>query len=120
MLSISKDMTSPKPGTKSLPLGTSIFVSVFVSFVSVGLATIGDDDVLTLPDDCVFGASAFGASAIPAGDSIFIAGGGSGAGAAGGCTAIGLDGFTGLDTLVGFVIDFTQLFCVSTHAPKIG
>ena len=55
-------MTSPKPGTKSLPLGTSIFVSVFVSFVSVGLATVGDDDVLTLPDDCVFGASTFGIS----------------------------------------------------------
>jgi len=108
-------MTRPKPGTKSLPLGTSIFVSVFVSFVSVGLATVGDDDVLTLPDDCVFGASAFGAStfgisAIPAGDSIFIAGGGSGAGGAGGDAAIGLAGFTGLDTLVGFVIDFTQLF----------
>ncbi len=124
MLSISKDITRPKPGTKSLPLGTSIFVSVFVSFVSVGLATVGDDDVLTLPDDCVFGASAFGAStfgisAIPAGNSIFITGGGSGAGVSG-CTAIGLDGFTGLNTFVGFVIDFTQLFCVSTHAPKIG
>lgn len=43
-------MTSPKPGTKSLPLGTSIFVSVLVSFVSV-LAAVGDDDVLAFPDD---------------------------------------------------------------------
>jgi hypothetical protein len=106
LFNISKDITRPKPGTKSLPLGTSIFCGV--SFVSVGLATVGDDDVLTLPDDCVFGAST--GAAIPTGDSVFIAGGGSGAGGGGGGAAIGLEGFTGLDTLVGFVIDFTQVF----------
>ena len=77
-------MTRPKPGTKSLPLGTSIFVSVFVSFVSVGLATVGDDDVLTLPDDCVFGASAFGISAF--GISIGCASIGVGAGGGGGAS----------------------------------
>lgn len=107
-------MTSPKPGTKSLPLGTSIFVSVFVSFVSVGLATVGDDDVLTLPDDCVFGASTFGASAFGiSGGCASIgggAGGGGGASGGGGGGIIGLAGFTGLLTFVGFVTDFTQLF----------
>ena len=105
-------MTRPKPGTNSLPFGTSTFVSTLVSFCSVGLATVGDDDVFTLPDDFTsFGASCGGGGgggggAIPAGDSIFITGGGSGAGGSGGGAAIGLDGFKGLDTLVGFVIDF--------------
>jgi len=119
LFNISKDITRPKPGTKSLPLGTSIFVSVFVSFVCVGLATVGDDDVLTLPDDCVFGASAFGASTF--GISAFGisggcasigggAGGGGGASGGGGGGIIGLAGFTGLLTFVGFVTDFTQLF----------
>lgn len=86
-----------------MPLGTSIFVSVFVSFVSVGLATVGDDDVLTLPDDCVFGASTFGIStgitSIGVG-----AGGGGGASCVGGNGAIGLAGFTGLLTFIGFVV----------------
>ena len=114
-------MTRPKPGTNSLPFGASTFVSTLVSFCSVGLAAVGDDDVFTFPDDFTsFGASCGGGGAIPAGDSIFITGGGSGAGGAGGGAAIGLDGFKGLDTLVGFVIDFTHVFCVSTHAPKIG
>ena len=107
-------MTRPKPGTKSLPLGTSIFVSVFVSFVSVGLATVGDNDVLTLPDDCVFGASTFGASIFGISTGIASIGGGAGGGGGdscgGGGGAIGLAGFTGLLTFVGFVTDFTQLF----------
>jgi hypothetical protein len=114
-------MTRPKPGTKSLPLGTSIFVSVFVSFVS---EAVGDDDVLALPDDCVFGASAlgfstFGASAfgisafgISCGCDSIGGGAGGGGGASGGEGGgiIGLAGFTGLFTFVGFVTDFTQLF----------
>lgn len=108
---ISKDMTSPKPGTKSLPLGTSIFVSVFVSFVSVGLATVGDDDVLTLPDD--FGASAFCTSTF--GTSTVIctcistgAEGGTSCGGGAGAVIgfIGLTGLIGLSTFVTFVIDF--------------
>ncbi len=111
MFSISNDITRPKPGTKSLPLGTSIFVSVFVSFVS---EAVGDDDVLALPDDCVFGASALGVSAFGiSGGCASIsggAGGGGGASGAGGGGIIGLAGFTGLFTFVGFVTDFTQLF----------
>jgi hypothetical protein len=116
LFNISNDITSPKPGTKSLPLGTSIFVSVFVSFVS---EAVGDDDVLALPDDCVFGASVLGASAFGASafgiscgcDSIGGgAGGGGGASGGGGGGIIGLAGFTGLFTFVGFVTDFTQLF----------
>lgn len=103
-------MTSPKPGTKSLPLGTSIFVSVLVSLVSV-LAAVGDDDVLSLPDDfCVsaFGVSTFGTSAVI---SICISagagGGGSGGGGAGAFIGfIGLTGLIGLSTFVTFVIDF--------------
>lgn len=114
-------MTSPKPGTKSLPLGTSIFVSVLVSFCSV-LAAVGDDDVLSLPDDfgaSALGASAFGISAFGISGGIASigvgAGGGGGASCGGGGGAIGLAGFTGLLTFVGFVTDFTQLFCISTH-----
>ncbi len=118
MFNISKDITRPNPGTKSLPLGTSIFCGV--SFVCVGLATVGDDDVLALPDDFTsFGASALGASAF--GISAFGisggcasigggAGGGGGASGGGGGGIIGLAGFTGLLTFVGFVTDFTQLF----------
>lgn len=53
-----------------------------------------------------------------------MTGGGSGAGAGGGGAGAGIDnglaGFAGLDIFVGFVADFTQLFCVSTHGPKIG
>ena len=106
-------MTSPKPGTKSLPLGTSIFVSVLVSFCSV-LAAVGDDDVLAFPDDCVFGASSFEVSAFGAstfGISICIStgagGGGSGGGGAGAVIGfIGLTGLIGLSTFVTFVIDF--------------
>jgi hypothetical protein len=123
LFNISKDMTSPKPGTKSLPLGTSIFCGV--SFVCVGLATVGDDDVLALPDDftsfcasalgaSAFGASAFGISAFGiSGGCTSIgggAGGGGGASGGGGGGIIGLAGFTGLFTFVGFVTDFTQLF----------
>jgi hypothetical protein len=121
LLSSSNDITRPKPGTKSFPLGTSIFVSVFVSFVS---EAVGDDDVLALPDDCVFGASALGVSTFGAsafGISAFGiscgcdsigggAGGGGGASGGGGGGIIGLAGFTGLFTFVGFVTDFTQLF----------
>ena len=103
-------MTSPKPGTKSLPLGTSIFVSVLVSLVSV-LAAVGDDDVLSLPDDfCVsaFGVSTFGTSAVI---SICISAGAVGGGSGGGGTGavigfIGLTGLIGLSTFVTFVIDF--------------
>lgn len=104
-------MTRPKPGTKSLPLGTSIFVSVLVSFCSVELAAVGDDDVLSLPDDfCVsaFGVSTFGTSTVI---SICISagagGGGSGGGGAGAVIGfIGLTGLIGLSTFVTFVIDF--------------
>ena len=53
-------MTRPKPGTKSLPLGTSIFCGV--SLVSVELEAVGDDDVLSLPDD--FCVSTFGVSTV--------------------------------------------------------
>lgn len=115
MFNISNDMTSPKPGTKSLPLGTSIFVSVLVSLVS---ETVGDDDVLALPDDCIFGASSFNPSAFGAstfGTSTVISicistgagGGGSGGGGAGTVIGfIGLTGLIGLSTFVKFVIDF--------------
>lgn len=96
-----------------MPLGASIFVSVFVScFTSVGLATVGDDDVLTLPDD--LGASTFGISAGIASTG-GGAGGGGGGGGSGGGGATGLAGFTGLLTFVGFVTDFTQLLFISTH-----
>ena len=60
MLSSSNDITRPKPGTKSLPLGTSIFCGV--SLVSVELEAVGDDDVLSLPDD--FCVSTFGVSTV--------------------------------------------------------
>lgn len=108
-------MTSPKPGTKSLPLGTSIFVSVLVSFVSVELAAVGDDDVLALPDDLgasgfgasAFGISAFGISAFGTSISTGAGGGGSGGGGAGAVIGFtGLTGLTGLLTFVGFVTDF--------------
>lgn len=49
-----------------------------------------------------------------------MTGGGSGAGAGGGGIAIGLAGFTGLVTFVGFVIDFTHVFVVSSQSPKAG
>jgi hypothetical protein len=47
-------MTKPKPGTKLLPLGTSIFVSVFVSVV---LVAVCDDDVVADDDASAFGVS---------------------------------------------------------------
>lgn len=58
MLSNSKDITSPKPGTKSLPLGTSILVFVLVSLDS---EAVGDDGVLSLADGF---ASTFGVSTV--------------------------------------------------------
>lgn len=109
-------MTRPKPGTNSLPFGTSTFVSTLVSFCSVGLAAVGDDDVFTFPDDftsfgaSAFGASAFGISAFGISGGIASIGGGAGGGGGGsgggGGGAIGLAGFTGLVTLVGLVTDF--------------
>jgi hypothetical protein len=61
---ISKLITKPNPGTKSLPFGTSIAlgVSCFVSLLGVattgvlltsGLDTVGDDCVLVLSDETV-------------------------------------------------------------------
>jgi len=101
-------MTKPKPGINCLPLGTSgVFCVVTFDVVCDGVGlTIGCDV------DTVGGG---GAATIGGGS-----GAGGGGGGAGGGGAIGLAGFTGLDTLVGFVIDFVQVFCVSIHAPKIG
>jgi hypothetical protein len=64
LLRISKLITKPNPGTKSLPFGTSIAlgVSCFVSLLGVattgvlltsGLDTVGDDCVLVLSDETV-------------------------------------------------------------------
>jgi len=89
----------------------------WVALVALGVAELAgvcDDDVVA--DDDGVG----GASAMPAGDSVFITGGGSGAGGAGGGAAIGLDGFTGLDTLVGLLTDFSHEFTVSTQGPTSG
>ena len=99
-------MTKPKPGINCLPLGASNVLCVFTLDVvcdGVGL-TIGCD---------VLGADTGGGATATGGGSC----GGSGAGGGGGGGAIGLIGLTGFVT---FVTDFTQLFCVSTHAPKIG
>ena len=103
-------MTKPKPGINCLPLGTSGVLEVVTFDVvcdGVGLTTGCD----------VLGATVGGGGAATIGG---VSGAGGGGGGAGGGGAIGLAGFTGLDTLVGFVIDFVQVLCVSTHAPKIG
>ena len=121
------DITMPNPGTSSLPLGTSIFgvsltsvlsPATFVVGLTVGLATVGDDGELS----CF--TSAFVSTVV----STFTS-----------CTGISTDavvtstdwtlsigvanvfiGLTGLAGFVTFVIDFSHVFCVSTHAPKIG
>ena len=73
--------------------------------VSVELAAVGDDDVLSLPDDfcvSVFGVSTFGTSI-----STGAGGGTSGGGGAGAVIGfIGLTGLIGLSMFVTFVIDF--------------
>lgn len=123
MFSISSDITKPKPPTRSLPFGTSIFcgvscfdsvfVSTFVSVLVSVLVAVGDDVVAD--DDT----SGFGAAIDGGASTCISAGAGGGASATGGAGAtigfIGLIGLTGLLTFVGFVTDFTQLFCISTH-----
>ena len=122
MFKISRLITNPNPGTNVFPAGTCGVVDVFVVVPAVGAGTAG---AVGVREFSVFGADAGagvlaaggGGSAMPAGDSIFITGGGSGAGGVGGGAATGLDGFTGLDTLVGLVTDFVHVFVVSTQGP---
>jgi len=111
------DITIPKPGTKSLPLGTSTFCVSFVSVLSfttfvVGLAAVGDDGELscfastfasTFTSTC--GIST-GAVVTSTDGTLTVA-----------CPIMGLTGLAGFVTLV---IDFSHVFCVSTHAPKVG
>jgi len=83
------------------------------------LVAVGDDIVADDDTSC-FGATVGGGASAGAG----ISGGGAGASCGGGGGGagmlIGLAGLIGLLTFVGFVTDFTQLLCVSTHAPEIG
>jgi hypothetical protein len=77
-------MTKPKPGTKLLPLGTSIFVSVFVSFDS---DAVGDDCIFVT---CISTGAVTGVSIIGvAGTSIVL---------------IGLIGLIGLFTFIGLLV----------------
>ena len=110
-------MTNPNPGTNVFPAGTCGVVDVFVVVPAVGAGTAG---AVGVGEFSVFGACAGGGAL--AGGSVAVTGGGSGAGAGGwgagvGGNATGLDGFTGLDTLVGLVTDFAHVFVVSTQGP---
>lgn len=122
---ISIDITIPNPGTSSLPLGTSILgvsltsvlsPATFVVGLTVGLATVGDDGELscftsvftstvasTFTSTCGISTGAVVTST----DCTFSVT----------CPIMGLTGLAGFVT---FVIDFSHVFCVSTHAPKIG
>lgn len=115
------DITIPKPGTKSLPFGTSTFCVSFVSVLSfatfvVGLATVGDDGEL----------SCFASAFVSTVASTFTSTCGISTGAVVTSTdgtltiACPIMGLTGLAGFKGFVIDCAHVFCVSTHAPKIG
>ena len=107
MFKISRLITTPNPGTNSLPFGIdgTEVVGVVPFDVVVGggaLAVGGDAGVLVLPDEAAGGAvvvSAVGAGEAGmsgGGASIGISGGGSGAGA--GCNASGVAGTIHGDT----------------------
>jgi hypothetical protein len=112
LLSTSKDITSPKPFTNSLPFGISFCSGLASCFVSVcvagaataGLDTVCDDDVLVALDEAVsFGASGAGGGGGGSTGIISIGAGGGGASTGGGGgDAIGLTGDTGFDGLVTF------------------
>ena len=131
LFKISRLITNPNPGTSSFPFGTVgvVDVSVLLSCCDgkgdglVG-AVFVSTEVLDAGDAAVDGCSAVWLSVVVA------VGIESGAGEGGATETIGwgaafngftgLIGLTGLVTFVGFVIAFTHVFCVSTHAPKIG
>ena len=142
MFKISRLITTPNPGTNSLPLGTCgcDVVGVVPLDVVGGGADWGC--VFVLADEAVagavvvsavgageagvLGASGGGASAGAfAGDSVAISGGGSGASAGGwgagvGGNDIGLAGLTGLLMFVGFVTLFVHVFDVSVQGETTG
>lgn len=119
---MSKLSTNPNPGIISLPFGTDgCGVGEVFCVVSFDVVGCGWDDVVADDDASVFGGGAGGggggASAMPAGDSVFITGGGSGAGGGGGCGNIGLTGDVGF---VGLLTLFSHEFAVSIHCPATG
>lgn len=137
MFKISRLITTPNPGTNSLPFGIdgTEVVGVFPFDVVVGsgaLAVGGDAGVLVFPDEAAGGAvvvSAVGAGEAGmsgAGASIGGgSGGGSGAGAGGIASGVagtlnGLAGFTGLVMFVGLVALFVHVFDVSIHGETTG
>lgn len=137
MFKISRLITSPNPGTNSLPFGAAgaagaglepeVWVDVVVAASAFGS---GFDSCFASGFASGFGADAV--STVGAGETGVLGGGGGdtstggGSGAGGGGSGagagmlIGLTGLTGLLTFVGLVIDFTHVFCVSAHAAATG
>lgn len=137
MFKISRLITTPNPGTNSLPFGIDgvEVVGVLAFDVVVGggaLAVGGDAGVLVFPDET--GGGAVIVSAVGAGEAGMSGGGasigggsGGGSGAGAGCiasgvagTLIGLAGLTGLLIFVGLVALFVHVFDDSIQGETTG
>jgi hypothetical protein len=123
----SRLITKPNPGTRSLPFGTDTCGVLVVldelpaeGAAAAGAVVVWEVAVAGLSE--VLGDDAVGAGgvAISAGDPVFVTGGASIAGGSGSGAATGLDGFTGLNTLVGFTRLSVQLFVVSIQGSTSG
>jgi hypothetical protein len=137
LFKISRLITTPNPGTNSLPFGIdgTEVVGVVAFDVVVGggaLAVGGDAGVLVFPDEAAGGAvvvSAVGAgeAGMSGGGASIGGGSGGGSGAGAGCissgvagTLIGLAGLIGLLTFVGLVALFVHVFDDSIHGDTTG
>jgi hypothetical protein len=137
LFKISRLITTPNPGTNSLPFGIdgTEVVGVVPFDVVVGggaLAVGGDAGVLVLPDEAAGGAvvvSAVGAgeAGMSGGGASIGGGSGGGSGAGAGCiasgvagTLIGLAGLIGLLTFVGLVALFVHVFDDSIQGDTTG
>ena len=136
MFKISRLITTPNPGTSSLPFGTcgcDVVGVVPLDVVGGGAEGGGADaGVLVFADEAVGGADVV--SAVGAGEAGMSgagasigggSGGGSGAGAGGigsgvAGALIGLAGLTGLLMFVGFVTLFMHVFDVSVQGDTTG
>ena len=134
MFNISRLITTPNPGTSSLPFGTcgcDVVGVVPLDVVGGGAEGGGADaGVLVFADEAVGGADVV--SAVGAGEAGVLgasagggSAGGSGAGAGGigsgiAVTLSGLAGLTGLLIFVGFVALFSHVFVVSVQGETTG
>jgi len=129
LFKISRLITSPNPGTSSLPFGTCCGVLCVLPPEGVcnGVTfTVGGGAVVVVVA-VVAGAACAGAASTGGGSAGGAAstgggsgGGGGGSGGGGGGRLNGLAGFTGLLMFVGFVALITQLSCAVVQSDHVG